>query len=77
MANAHNRATNPANKGQQPEGSFGFMRNIPKGYVSNKSFVSDSAFVNACENAGVKPTSRQASKFRAGKGAAYAAKGAK
>ena len=70
-----NRATNPANTGKMPEGSFGFFRNIPKGYVSNKAFITDAAFVAACENAGVKPTSRQASKFRNKKGAAYAAKG--
>ncbi len=41
------------------------------GGVTNKMFVSDGAFVAACEKSGVKPTSRQASKWRNGKGAAY------
>lgn len=58
--------------GQQPEGSFGFFRNIPKGYVSNKAYAeNDQAFRARCDDAGVKPTARQASKFRAGKGSAF------
>ena len=44
------------------------------GGPTNKQFVTDGAFVSACDKAGVKPTSRQASKFRNGKGAAYKAK---
>jgi hypothetical protein len=38
----------------------------------NKEFAQkDQAFINACEKVGIKPTKRQASKWRAGKGLAY------
>jgi hypothetical protein len=40
--------------------------------VTNKEFAKNDDFFNkACEKAGVKPTSRQASKFRLGKGMAF------
>ena len=39
--------------------------------VSNKELASSKSFVALCEEAGVAPTKRQASKFRNGKGAAY------
>ncbi|MFA5025086.1 MAG: hypothetical protein WC503_01065 [Candidatus Shapirobacteria bacterium] len=40
--------------------------------VTNKKFVEvDKAFISACEKVGIKPTSRQASKYRAKKGLAF------
>jgi len=36
--------------------------------------LEDIAFLNACKSAGVEPTKRQASKFRNGHGAAFAAR---
>lgn len=43
-----------------------------KGEIPNKVFCkTDPAFLAACENAGVEPTSRQASKWRMGKGSAF------
>lgn len=39
--------------------------------LSNREFSKQEAFVNACEKAGVKPTVRQASKFRRKYGAAF------
>ena len=53
-----------------------FFQNLPKGFLSNKAFAeSDGNFQNACEKASppVKPTARQASKYRNGKGSAFAA----
>ena len=41
--------------------------------VNNRDFTSDGAFQAACSAAEVKPTKRQASKFRMGQGAAYKA----
>jgi len=46
-----------------------------KGEIPNKVFCkTDPAFIAACDNAGVNPTSRQASKWRMGKGSAFKAK---
>lgn len=39
--------------------------------MTNKEFVSDQIFVKCCEEANIKPTRRQASKFRNQKGLAY------
>jgi hypothetical protein len=40
--------------------------------VVNKEFAQkDQAFINACEKAGIKPTKRQASKYRNKKGIAF------
>lgn len=40
--------------------------------VTNKKFVEvDKVFISACERAGIKPTSRQASKWRNKKGLAF------
>ncbi len=41
--------------------------------ITNKEFVTDEAFKNACIQADVEVTSRQASKWRNKKGAAYRA----
>jgi hypothetical protein len=38
---------------------------------TNKAYSQEEFFVKKCEEAGVKPTKRQASKFRLGKGSAY------
>ena len=44
--------------------------------VTNAEFASnDTGFQDACEKAGIKPTARQASKWRRKKGKAYKAKG--
>ena len=46
------------------------------GSIPNKVFaLKDQGFKDACERAGVQPTSRQASKYRNGKGSAFKAKG--
>ena len=46
--------------------------------LTNRQFSKqDKAFQDACKAAGIEPTHRQASKFRRGIGAAYAAKGGK
>ncbi len=40
--------------------------------LTNKEFaVQDVKFQNACKKAGITPTTRQASKFRAGRGKAF------
>ena len=39
--------------------------------MNNREFMTDSNFINACDNAGIPVTKRQASKFRQGKGLAY------
>lgn len=42
---------------------------------TNKNFAkNNTAFKKACENAGVQPTARQASKYRRGLGSAYRSK---
>jgi len=46
--------------------------NMPEGYVTHRKFLSDGKFLVACGAAGVKPTKRQAAKFRSGRGAAHA-----
>ncbi len=38
---------------------------------TNAQYAKEDVFIKRCENAGVKPTTRQASKFRMGKGSAY------
>jgi hypothetical protein len=41
--------------------------------LTNKEYAKkNTMFINACEKAEVEPTKRQASKFRMGKGKAYA-----
>lgn len=69
------KATNPLNIGAQADCAFGWKGTIPEEFVSNKAFTTDIAFRDACEAAGVEPTSRQASKYRRKTGAAYAKKG--
>ena len=40
--------------------------------MTNKEFMKmDQAFINACENVRIKPTKRQASKWRSNKGLAF------
>jgi len=39
--------------------------------ITNKMFSEDQNFIDICEKANVKPTKRQASKFRMKKGLAY------
>ena len=40
--------------------------------MTNAAFAkSDTAFINACERAGIGPSARQAGKFRRGEGIAY------
>jgi len=39
--------------------------------VTNKKFSEQESFIKSCESAGIKPTKRQASKFRRGKGIVY------
>jgi hypothetical protein len=39
--------------------------------VTNKKFTEDNVFIKSCELANTEPTSRQASKFRMGKGCAF------
>lgn len=40
--------------------------------MTNKEYAeNDIGFIEYCRNAGIKPTKRQASKFRNGKGLAY------
>lgn len=52
-----------------------FFKNLPKGFVSNKAFAqNDQGFRARCEEAGVEPTARQASKYRNGKGSAFVVK---
>lgn len=48
-----------------------------KGGTNAHFSTHDPRFLAACERAGVKPTRRQASKFRAKRGRAYAERGAK
>jgi len=56
--------------------SSGSPEKAHNGAIPNKVFArNDGAFNAACDAAGVKPTSRQASKFRNGKGSAYNNKG--
>jgi hypothetical protein len=51
------------------------IHQMPENWVTHKEFVkTDDKFRKACENAGVEPTARQASKFRSGRGAAYNAR---
>lgn len=51
-----------------------FFKNLPAGFLSNKQFAKqDEAFQLRCDWADVKPTARQASKFRNGKGSAFRA----
>ena len=42
--------------------------------MTNAQYSQTPAFIQACERAGVKPTKRQAAKFRKGRGRAYRAK---
>jgi len=42
-----------------------------KGGIKNAEFAKDKNFIDLCEAAGVKPTKRQASKYRSKRGAAY------
>jgi len=39
--------------------------------ITNKEFTNDMFFIECCNEAGIKPTDRQASKFRRGMGIAY------
>ena len=39
--------------------------------MTNKAYAASIQFIAICEKAGVKPTKRQASKFRMSKGAAF------
>ena len=44
-------------------------------HPTNEEYSKDPKFVAACDNAGIKATSRQASKFRRKRGKAYAERG--
>ena len=39
--------------------------------ITNKEFTSNRTFIKACENVGLEPTLRQASKYRNKKGLAF------
>lgn len=41
--------------------------------LNNREYSKEPGFAILCESAGVKPTKRQASKYRKGKGSAYRA----
>ena len=67
-------------KKQKQQGPNPFRGGSPEkahtGAVPNKVFAAtDQSFRAKCEAAGVQPTSRQASKFRLGKGSAFNYKG--
>lgn len=48
-------------------------RIVPKDGLTNAAFAETDGFVKACEKAGIKPTARQASKYRNKRGSAYKA----
>ncbi len=53
------------------------MFKVPKGYITNAEFAhTDELFRMACQLAGIAPSKRQASKYRAGLGKAYAMRAA-
>ena len=50
------------------------VRERQDGEITNRAYANTEAFQQKCSDVGVKPTKRQASKFRRGMGLAYTSK---
>jgi hypothetical protein len=61
----------PADLRGEIESSTGVIKKEPYTSINEKFYKEDQAFITACEKVGIKPTRRQASKWRNQKGLAY------
>jgi hypothetical protein len=61
----------PADLRGKIESSTGVIKKEPYTSINEKFYKEDQAFIAACEKVNIKPTRRQASKWRNQKGLAY------
>lgn len=73
LSAAHGRTVTAGDYPWTGEGTLARMERNARTPDNAEYAKKNTAFQQCCERAGVEPTARQASKFRNGKGAAYAA----